>query len=125
MKFMYIFGTIAFTVVGQLLSKWRMTHYEGKVPQEFIQKFVFLGSLFLDPYILGAYLMAFLASLFWLLALSKFSLGFAYPFMGLSFVMIAFLSTFLLGESMNPTKIIGNILIVAGIVVVGLGYQSQ
>ncbi|MCB0327756.1 MAG: EamA family transporter [Bdellovibrionales bacterium] len=123
MKYFYIVGTIVFTVVGQLLSKWRMNHYEGLVPEPWKEKIWFLATLLFDPYILGVYVMAFLASMCWFLALSKFTIGYAYPFMGMSFVAISILSTTLLGEPINMTKTLGTLLIVAGIVVVGLGHQ--
>lgn len=121
MSYIYIFCTILFTVTGQLLAKWRMAKYAGQIPEIFIQKILFLFKLLLDPFILTTYICAFLASLFWLLAVSKLPLSHAYPFMSLSFILVFFLSVFIFGESLNVYKIIGILLIALGLFSISRG----
>jgi drug/metabolite transporter (DMT)-like permease len=76
----------------------------------------------LDPFILSGFVSAFLASLFWMAAMTKFSLSFAYPFMSSAFVIVMFFSILLFGETLNIYKIIGTGLIVLGIIVLSQGY---
>ena len=114
---LYIFGSVIFTVYGQLILKWRIMQY-GSFPAETSEKIKFLAFLFLDPVILSGFLAAFLASLSWMAAMTKFELSYAYPFMSLNFVLVLLLSSNLLGEPVTLYKIIGVTLIVLGTLVI-------
>ncbi len=116
MGYLYIFGTILFTVYGQLMIKWQMTK-AGLLPPVLSEKVIFLLQMFLNPWILSAFFSAFVASFCWMAAVSKFDLSFAYPFMSLSFVIVLILSGMVFQEPINLPKIIGMVLIVSGIVV--------
>ena len=115
MGYLYIFGCIAFTVYGQLVIKWRMA-MKGQLPEELSNKVMFLlKALFGDLFLLSGFAAAFVASLFWMAAVSKFDLSFAYPFMSLSFVLVLILSVFLFGELLTTGKVIGLALIILGV----------
>ncbi len=116
MAHLYIFGTIFFTVYGQLIIKWRIPIF-GHLPEESMAKLIFLLKLFLDPFILSGFVSAFLASMCWMAAMTKFELSYAYPFMGLTFVVVFILSVFLFAESVSFYKILGLALIVLGIII--------
>src|SRR5699024_1613492 len=116
MGYFYILGTILFTVYGQLMLKWRIDKF-GRLPKETFDKVLFLLRLLLDPLILSGFLSAFVASLFWMAAMTKFNISFAYPFMSLSFVLVFLFSVFMFGEPMTSQKVIGLSLIVFGIIV--------
>ncbi|MBN1187428.1 MAG: EamA family transporter [Bacteroidales bacterium] len=116
MNYSYIFGTIFFTVYGQLILKWRINFY-GALPKALFPRIQFLIKLLLDPYIFSGFISAFFASLCWMAAMTKFSLNHAYPFMGFNFIIVFFLSSFLFNESITILKVIGIILIVAGITI--------
>lgn len=120
MAHMYIFGTIFFTVYGQLIIKWRIPHY-GHLPEQSVEKIIFLLKLFLDPFILSGFLSAFVASLCWMAAMTKFELSYAYPFMGLTFVLVFVASVFLFAESVTIYKVLGLALIVLGIIIASRG----
>ena len=116
MGYLYIFLTIFFTVYGQLILKWRIGKL-GALPEIMSEKIAFMLRLFLDPFILSGFASAFIASLFWMAAMTKFELSFAYPFMSLSFILVLVLSVLLFGEMLTIGKILGLLLIIAGIVV--------
>jgi drug/metabolite transporter (DMT)-like permease len=123
MAYVYIAGCVLFTVYGQLVLKWRMNLQNEPLPPETLNKIVYLVKLIiLDPYILSGLFSAFLASLFWMAAMTKFSLSFAYPFMSSAFVIVMFFSILLFGETLNLYKIAGTGLIVLGIIVLSQGY---
>lgn len=112
----YIFGCIFFTVYGQLILKWRMT-MKGDLPPGSMSKIHFLlGSIFLDPFVLSGFVAAFMASLFWLAAMTKFEVSFAYPFMSLAFVFVSIFGIFFLGEAWTIGKLLGLALITAGLI---------
>jgi len=114
--YLYIVVTIGFTVYGQLILKWRIKQL-GALPTDMIDKLKFLISLLFDPAIFSGFAAAFLASLAWMAAMTKFDLNHAYPFMSLNFVVVLLLSTWLLNEPMNLYRVVGLSLIVLGTVV--------
>lgn len=116
MGYLYIAGTIVFTVYGQIVLKWRISKYEG-LPPEFYAKLYFLIKLIFDPFIFSGLISAFIASLFWMAAMTKFDISFAYPFMSLSFVLVFLFSIFLFNEPITIYKIIGLCLIVFGVII--------
>ena len=116
MLYFYLFGTIAFTVYGQLILKWRIGRY-GVLPEDLLDKIVFLLKLVLDPFILSGLLAAFVASLFWMAAMTKTDVSYAYPFMSLSFVLVFILAVVMFDEPFTLHKLVGLGLIVAGIFV--------
>jgi len=118
--YLYIVTTIAFTVYGQMILKWRIGQL-GSMPVEFPQKLKFLVSLLADPYIFSGFSAAFLASLAWMAAMTRFDLSHAYPFMSLNFVVVLLLSAWLLHEPMTAQKVLGVMLIVLGTVVAARG----
>ncbi|MCK9467339.1 MAG: EamA family transporter [Candidatus Absconditabacterales bacterium] len=118
-NYLYIFGTIFFTVYGQLVLKWRIIKY-GVMPEVLIEKIFFLLKLFFDPFILSGFISAFLASLCWMAAMTKFNLSYAYPFMSLSFVLVFIFSVFLFKEPTNLIKLAGLFFIVLGVILSGV-----
>ncbi|MHC8349692.1 EamA family transporter [Pseudomonas sp. RT4P38] len=118
--YVYIFATIAFTVYGQLMLKWRISRF-GALPEDLFGKFKFFANLFMDPGIFSGFFAAFLASVTWMAAMSKFDLNHAYPFMSLNFVVVLILGTWILSEPMTLQKILGISFIVIGTVVAARG----
>jgi drug/metabolite transporter (DMT)-like permease len=115
-NYIYIFGTILFTIYGQIILKWRLNNF-GSLPENFIGKFKFLLGALLDIYILSGFVSAFIASMFWMAAMTKFEITVAYPFMSLSPALVFFMGVLLLGETFTWGKILGLILIIIGTIV--------
>ena len=115
--YFYIFGTVAFTVYGQLILKWRIGKY-GQLPDLLSDKMAFLFRAIIDPYIFSGLFAAFIASLFWMAAVTKFDVSYAYPFItaGLTLLTV-FLAIILLKEPVSINKVIGVLLIVSGVLV--------
>ena len=118
MGYLYIFGCVFFTVYGQLMLKWRLS-LKGVMPDALLSKILFLASAFLDPFVLSAFAAAFVASLFWMAAMTKFDVSFAYPFMSLAFVLVLLLSALFFQEPITVGKVAGMVLICSGILVMG------
>lgn len=120
LDYLYIVATIGFTVYGQLVLKWRIAKF-GPLPADFLEKLKFLISLLFDPAIFSGFAAAFLASLAWMAAMTKFDLSHAYPFMSLNFVVVLLLSGWLLSEPLTFQRVLGVGLIVLGTVVAARG----
>jgi multidrug transporter EmrE-like cation transporter len=114
MAWIYVATTIALTVYGQIVIKWQVSQ-RGDLPATLQGKVAFFVSLLLDPWVLSALLGAFVAALSWMAAISQLELSRAYPFVGLSFVLVLVLSAICFGETLTPAKIAGVLLVIAGI----------
>ena len=71
--------------------------------------------IFFSPLVILGISLYFLGVFFWLYALSKVDLSFAYPFVSVSYVLVVLLSWFVLGESISYLRWIGVILICSGV----------
>jgi len=120
MSYFYIFMTIALTVYGQIAIKWQVLKV-GSLPEPLSEKILFLLHLLLNPWIVSALLAAFLASVFWMAAMTKLQLSHAYPFMGLTFVIVLLASGFFFQEPVTAYKVAGVALIFLGLVVASQG----
>jgi multidrug transporter EmrE-like cation transporter len=57
------------------------------------------------------------SAIVWLFVLAKVDVGLAYPFVGLGFVLTMLLGWMLYGEALSVARVLGALLIVAGVVV--------
>ena len=108
--------TICLTVYAQLVLKWQVLRH-GPLPADWPDRFAYLFRMLLNPLVMSTFAAAFVASLAWILALTRLPLGHAYPLTALSYVAIVFASAAFFSESITPLKLIGLLLIVAGIVI--------
>ena len=112
-----ILFTLLFTVYGQVILKWRMTGLKTEFPQDFIPKMVAFIKMLLDPFIFSGFASAFIASFFWMAAVSKLELTKAYPFMSLAPALVFLIGILFLGESFSWGKVVGLVLIVFGTII--------
>lgn len=115
--YIYILGTILFTVYGQIILKWRINKLQVVVPDGIIPKIQLYIQLFFDPYLLSGLGAAFVASIFWMAAMTKFELSKAYPFMSISPALVFFIGVVFMGETFSWGKILGLFLIILGTIV--------
>ena len=112
--------TIILTVYGQIIIKWQALN-AGHLPINFTDKLWFLIELLMNPWIISAFLAAFLASLTWIAAMTKLDLSHAYPFMSTAFILVLILSGIFFNEPITIMKILGLIFIVVGIIISSQG----
>jgi drug/metabolite transporter (DMT)-like permease len=91
---------------------------KGQLPEALSDKIQFMIHAYLDPWVISGFVVAFMASLTWAMAMTKFQLSQAYPFMSLTYVIVFALSVFLFNEEVNLYKIIGCALVLLGIIIV-------
>jgi len=113
--YLYILGTVFFTIYGQIVLKWRVGR-AGAMPDELIAKTEYIFRMLADPWVISGLLGAFLAFLCWMGAVSKFDLSYAYPFTSLSFLLVLIFSAIFFHEPITFSKILAVILIIAGLV---------
>jgi undecaprenyl phosphate-alpha-L-ara4N flippase subunit ArnF len=73
--------------------------------------------LLFDPLILSGFVSAFIASVCWTMAMTKFEITTAYPFMSISPAIVFILGVFILNETFTIGKLAGLALIILGTIV--------
>jgi drug/metabolite transporter (DMT)-like permease len=119
---LFIALTVALTVYSQLVMRWQIS-VAPPAPQPVFEKLLFVASLLLRPWVLSAVAATFFSGLCWMAALTRFPLSYAFPFMALNFVLVAVASAILFDEPLTATKIGGNLLIVAGVLLLAAGQR--
>lgn len=66
-----------------------------------------------------------ISALFWLVVLSRTPLSVAYPFVGVTYILIVIISRFLLDEQVPPLRWAGVLVVALGIVLVGLSFRRS
>ena len=116
MDHLYIFGTIILGIYGQIVWKWQLD-IAGPIPEALNERLNYFLYLFLNPWIISGFVGAAIAAILWMMALKKFEMTYAYPFVSLTFPGILLCGALLFGEQVGWSRVIGMTLIVAGIVV--------
>ena len=113
----YILIAVAGSAVGQILLKMGMNKM-GPLTltvNEFIHT---LWRMLTNPYVvvgLGIYV---LGTVFWLAALSRVDLSFAYPFASLSYIIMLVASALLFKEEITPMRLAGTLVVGVGVLLI-------
>lgn len=113
----FIFITVLFTVYSQLIMRWQVS-LAGPLPKDMPGKIHFFAVLLLNPWVISGIVATFLSGVTWLLAMTKFEISYAYPFVGLNYVLVLAASILLFQESLTINKLVGTAIVVFGIVVI-------
>lgn len=117
---LYIASTVLFTVYSQLIMRWQVGKV-GALPDDLMGKVQFIAVLLLNPWVISGVIATFLAGVTWMMAMTKFQLSYAFPFVSLNYVLVMLASAFFFNEPLTTTKILGLIAILIGIFVIARG----
>ena len=112
----YIASTILFTVYSQLIMRWQVSQ-AGALPVDSISRVQFFVNLFLNPWVLSSIFATLFAGVSWMMAMTRFEITYAYPWLCLNFFLILIFGVFFFDEPFNSAKVLGTILVIIGIVV--------
>ncbi|MDE1264190.1 hypothetical protein [Vibrio aestuarianus] len=112
----YIFSMIFFTVYSQLIIKWKSSLLSD-LPIANLDKMIFIIKVLLNPWIISSVMATLFAGISWMLAMSKFEIGYAYPWVSLNFVLMLLFGFLLFGEQLTISKVIGTLIIIFGITI--------
>lgn len=113
-SYLFILGTIVFTVAGQLILKFGVPTF-GAAPTTPKEMLPYLFKAATSIYFISGLGFALIASFCWIFALSKFELSFAYPFMSLSFIFVVLFSWILFAEQVSLVRWAGIAVICLGV----------
>ncbi len=118
--YIYLLCTILFTVYSQLVIRWRVGEADA-LPESAFDKIEFVFRLLLQPWVVTAIFATLLAGVSWMLTMTKLELSYAYPFVSLTFLIMTAAGVLLFGEVLSPSKVVGTILVMVGLIVVANG----
>jgi multidrug transporter EmrE-like cation transporter len=113
--FLLVLIAISFSVTGELLLKSGMNQI-GVF--SFSNLFPTLGRILTHPKILGGFLFFALGAFWWLAAISRVNLSWAYPMLAIGYILILLFSAVILKEHVNPIRWFGAVVICLGIYLV-------
>jgi len=111
-------ATVLLTAVGQILIKWQASKASAAATNGPLSDLLRGLQLLLNPWVLAGLLAAFLASACWMVAMTRLELSEAYPFTALNFVLILLAGHYLFSEPVTWGRLLGTLLIIAGVVVI-------
>jgi drug/metabolite transporter (DMT)-like permease len=109
-------SVVAMTAAQLLLKKGVLL--VGGFPQNLSELGHFFSRAYTNAYILSAVFLTIITALAWILAVSKTELSQIYPFMALSYVLVALFSLFIFKEDVTVLRWVGIIVICIGVLIV-------
>jgi drug/metabolite transporter (DMT)-like permease len=110
--------SISLAVCGQVSLKAGMNKVGEISATHLTQPFQTLFKMLSNPNVFFGLSLYVVASIIWLIVLSRVDLSFAYPMMGLSYVLILIISRILLGENVTPIRWTGAFIICMGVILI-------
>ena len=113
----YILISVLGGAVGQILLKKGMTSMgaitlsPGQLPST-------LWRYATNPYVVIGLIIYVCGTVFWLAALSRVDLSYAYPFASLSYVIMLAASWLLFHENITPVRLAGTLIVALGVLVI-------
>ena len=110
-----ILSAVLLGAVGQIVMKWGMKTYGevsvGAVWRELVR-------ILRVPQVAVGFLCYALSSVLWIAVVSNVDLSLAYPMVSVAYVVVVLASWLLLGEHISRLRLVGVLVIVAGVFVI-------
>jgi drug/metabolite transporter (DMT)-like permease len=110
----YIIISVVGGAVGQILLKKGMNDL-GEVTLSLQSMIQITWKMLTNPYVFIGLFIYFLSVIFWLAALSRVELSYAYPFASFSYIIMFLASWLLLNETITPMRILGTLVVGIGV----------
>ena len=123
-SFGLIVVSVAFAVAGQVALKAAMTEI-GRIGSAQVSNATdTVARAAREPRLWLGLALFGISAAFWLVVLSRVPLSVAYPFVGISYVLVVLLSRFVLHEHVPASRWVGVLVVAAGIVIIGLSFRA-
>ncbi len=113
----YILISVMGGAVGQILLKKGMSNM-GSITLSLDQLFNVLWRMATNPYVFIGLAIYVTGTVFWLAALSRVDLSFAYPFASLSYVIMLIASWLIFKENITLLRLVGTAMIGLGVLLI-------
>ena len=109
--FKYVLASVILVDAGQIMVKYGLNNSSINF-SNLISSYI---SLFFNPFIFFGFMAVGLSSIFWLAALSKADLSYAYPMISIGYIVIAIASMVIFKEHISVARWIGICVICSGV----------
>ncbi|WP_454732072.1 MULTISPECIES: hypothetical protein [Cupriavidus] len=113
----YILAMILLTTYSQVVMRWQVG-LAGALPDGIAGKIAFVAGLLINPWVLTTLLATFLAGVVWMLALSKFELSYAYPFVSIVYLLVLASGVVFFHDDLSWGRVIGTVVVLLGVVII-------
>ena len=110
----YILVSVFSGAAGQIMLKQGMNKM-GALTLSMDQMGAILWRMGTNPYVVLGLAVYVGGTIFWLAALSRVDLSYAYPFASLSYVVMLTASWYFFGENITPLRLLGSFVVVVGV----------
>lgn len=116
-----ILSSILLSSFAQIVLKTGMSNPTVLSAIQSADTFSIVKTISTNIYVIGGLGLYFASAAVWLLVLAKVDVSFAYPFVGLGFIITMLLAFFINGEMLSATKIAGTLCIALGVAIIAQG----
>jgi drug/metabolite transporter (DMT)-like permease len=117
MVYVFVSISVASITAAQLLLKKGLLAI-GASPQGLSELLRFFLRSLSNIYVLSAFALTLVGALAWMQAVSKTEISYIYPFMALSYLLVAVFSMFMFHENVTLLRMAGILVICAGVFMV-------
>ena len=117
LSIVYIMISVLAGAVGQIMLKRGMSSM-GPLTFAFSELGSMLWRIGTNPFVIGGLAIYVSGTLFWLMALSRVELSYAYPFASLSYVVMLIASWLLFREEISVMRLVGTLVIGLGVLLI-------
>ena len=110
--FLIVLVAVCFSVVGELLLKAGMNEIGVLSLQNFLPT---MGRILSHPRILLGFASIGVGAVFWLAALSRVNLSWAYPMLSMGYILVLILSAAFLREEVSAVRWLGAVVVTLGV----------
>jgi drug/metabolite transporter (DMT)-like permease len=113
----YILISVFTGAIGQIMLKRGMTDM-GPITLTVDQLPMALWSMATNLWVIFGLLIYVTGTVFWLAALSRVDLSYAYPFASLSYVIMLAASWLIFHENITPLRLVGTLVVALGVILI-------
>lgn len=116
--------SVCFAVAGQVTLKSAMNEI-GRIGAEQVSN---AGRTIVratrEPRLWAGLALFGISAVFWLVVLSRVDLSVAYPFVGMSYILVVLVSKLFLHEDVTPLRWLGVVIVAVGIAIIGWSFKG-
>jgi len=123
-SFAMLVVSVIFAVAGQFTLKTAMNEVGRIGATELAAAGDTIGRALREPRLWLGLTLFGISAVFWLVVLSRVDLSVAYPFVGLSYVVVVLFARLFLNEQVTALRWLGVVVVAAGIAIIGLSFRG-
>ena len=114
-------SAMGLAATAQLLVKYAINTVMAKRAVQSSNTIINLFNCALNVHFISGVILYLVATFLWMYSLTKVELSYATPFLALTYVIMMFGAFYFFNETFTVHKILGSILVIAGLVIINIG----